>query len=1112
MSNIDRNRTRRASAIGALLILSASAFAADWDITDTGQPYTEVKLTVTEGTWMSLDVSPDGKRLVFDMLGDIYALPASGGTATLLHGGPAMEHNPRFSPDGSKILYVSDRGGSENLWMSNADGSGARQVTHETVNTVGAPVWDAAGRYAVAAKFYPQMAKFMGAEIWLYHLDGGQGRLVVPMPKSGKPVNEPQLSHDGRYLYYSENIALGGPMFINTVQPNFGIKRRDLRDGKLTSRDGPYAAGGTDAGAAEDVVSGFGSATTPQVSPDDRRVAFIRRVKDKTTLFVYDLDSGAQRPVYDKLDRDQYETWNPRNGSLYPQFAWFPDNRHVAIWSGGRLHKIDMDTQALEEIPFQATADHRITVPPRFEQPLAPEQFTAQAIQQVAVASDGKNAVFNALGHLWRKQLPGGKPQRLTQTGRFEFEPSYSSDGTALVYVSWDDERGGALELMNTRSRAVKTLLKGPGIIRQPALSPDGKNIVYWLEQGNKKMGGYRAVEPGLYSIPAAGGQPRFIGAAAGIRYPQFSPDGKRIYYVARALNASGVINGSVLESVDLNGLDKRQHVVSEETTEFRISPDLSWLAYKKDLQYYLIPYRETGAALRLTKAGAEMPAPRLTDRGGYEITWSADSRRLHWLLGQTLFSASVADRVSADVKPAVVPTTLGLQVPVDKPQGAIAFANGRIITMKGDEVIERGTIVIDGNRIVAVGPAGSVAIPKAAKVIDVSGKTLMPGLIDMHGHLDIGEDDYLMPQKQPSHYAALAFGTTTNFDPSGAELPGYAAGEMKLAGVTVGPRSITAGHVVYGMDSLGGYNPINSYEDARNIIQAKKALGGIIVKSYLQPMRSQRQQVIKAGREFEVMVTPEGERNFYNNITMILDGHVSIEHNFFLAGYYQDLLQLLARGGTSVTPTMIVSNGAENYFYQTTRPWDDPKIKTYVQTTFATYSPLGSAPEAPPYARGMVGLHQAEEIWNIGFRAIARAVKKVDDAGAVVTVGAHGQIHGLGMHWEMWARAEGGMSPYRILRAATLNGAKTIGLDKQIGTLEAGKLADLIVLDANPLENIRNTNTVRYSMVNGRLYDSPTMNEIGNYDRPRTRFYWELPDYKGIDWNEAWGGPGVHR
>ncbi len=1082
----------RPGILTVLLALSASAPAADWDVNDTGQPYTSAKFTVTEGTWMSLDVSPDGRTLVFDLLGDIYSLPVEGGTATLLLGGPAMEISPRFSPDGAKILYVSDRGGSENLWICNSDGSQARQVSRGTTDILSTPAWEASGRYVAGTRFSSARDKSSG-EVWLYHLDGGQGRMLVGAVQNGRTVHEPLFSRDGRYLYYTEKVSAGA--FANALQPLYAIKRRDLSDGKV-----------------EEVVSGFGGATTGQLSADGRRLAFVRRVKARTLLFVYDMATGEQRPVYDGLDRDLQANWNPRTGSYYPQYAWFPDGRHVAIWAGGKLYRIDAETRARSEIPFRATVEQRITVPVHVEHELAPERFTVRAIHQIAPSPDRGAVLFNALGHLWRKSLPHGRPQRLTRSAAFEFEPRYSPDGASVAYVTWDDERGGTLELMSVKGGRARTLLKGTAIIRQPAFSPDGRRLVYWVEEGSKKIGGYRG-KAGLYWLSIADGQPHFAGPPG--RNPQFSPDGKRIYFLAKAATSLGISTGNALESVDLDGLDRRRHVVSDEAEEFKLSPDARWLAFKKDLQYYVMPYRETGAPFMLTRAGAEMPLTRLTEQSGFELTWSADSKQLHWVLGPTLYAAAVAARATATDRPAITQLAFELEEPADKPDGVVAFTNGRLITLTGtaaDTVIERGAVVVRGNRIVAVGPVGEVQIPAGAKVIDVGGKTLMPGLVDMHGHLDSIDGDFLLPQKHPNHYAALAFGITTDFDPA-ARLASFASAEMNLAGVAVGPRMLTTGGIIYGTDILGMFHPINGLEDARNIVAQKKALGAIVIKSYMQPARSQRQQLIKAAREAAVMVTPEGEGNFYHNLSMLLDGHMSVEHNLPVANFYDDLVQLIVHGGTSLTPTLLVTNGetfGENYFYQTTRPWDDPKIKTFVQRTYSRYSPLGSAQEAPPYARGMVSIHLADELWDIGFRAVARSLKKVDDAGGVVNAGGHGQIHGLNMHWDMWALAEGGMSPLHVLRAATLNGARTLGVQQQIGTLEAGKLADLIVLDANPLEDIRNTNTVRYTMVNGRLYDALTMNEIGNYDRPRSKFYWELQDYRGIDWNEAWGGPGI--
>jgi imidazolonepropionase-like amidohydrolase len=122
----------------------------------------------------------------------------------------------------------------------------------------------------------------------------------------------------------------------------------------------------------------------------------------------------------------------------------------------------------------------------------------------------------------------------------------------------------------------------------------------------------------------------------------------------------------------------------------------------------------------------------------------------------------------------------------------------------------------------------------------------------------------------------------------------------------------------------------------------------------------------------------------------------------------------------------------------------------------------------------------------------IARGARAIRDAGGLVLLGAHGQLQGLGAHWELWMLAQGGLSPMQALAAGTIDGARYLGLDKDIGSLEAGKLADLVVLEKNPLADIRNSDSVRLVVVNGRVFDAATMNEIGNHPRTRGKFYWE--------------------
>ncbi|WP_420429038.1 amidohydrolase family protein [Kordiimonas sp.] len=1078
-----RSKTRSLLAGVALVCMTGPALAADdWDIADTGQPYIEAEFTLDEGTWMSLDVSPDGKTIVFDLLGDLYLLPVHGGEAVPLTSGPAIDRTPSFSPDGSKILYISDANGADNVWMVGMDGTGARAVTTETTNLVANPAWSADGNYIIAAIVGGGYSDQKSSTLRMYHISGGQGRVVVETPANGRDVQEPEFSRDGKYLYYTQRLK-DHHIYVDANHINYGVMQRDLKSGET-----------------EQLVAGFGGALAPQVSPSGRYIAFVRRVKDKTVLFTYDRETGTQRPVYDNLDRDQQADFYLQ-GVYFPKFGWFPDEKSVAIWGKGKLYRVNIETGKASGIPFKAHSKHRITQSPRFAPDFEPDSVTVRSAQSLKVSPDGKYAVFHALGYLYKKRLPDGAPVRLTKGTAFEFEPSWSSDGKHIAYITWDDEKGSTLKVMRANGKGVKTVASSRGVMRAPAFSSDGKRLVFTTDGGNKGLGGYRT-RPGLYTVDTkADATPERIGD--GGTDARFSPDDSRVYFTG----SDGY--DSVLYSVTTGGFDKREHARASTADRFELtlSPDQRWLAFKENQQYYVMPYLETGQPLDVRATGAAVPVRRLSKTSGYNISWSADSSSLYWTLGDAIFSAAP----TGDGMPEAF-ESLGLDVKADKPEGMVAFTGGRVITMKGEEVLEAGTVLVDGGTIKAVGAVGELDVPAGAYVVDTTGKTVMPGLVDMHGHIDCCYYGGLMPQKHSSHYAAAAFGVTTNYDPYTSELPSYAATEMQQAGVLVGPRSVTTGRVIYGRPGKGDntYVPIGSLEDAADTMARKRALGGRIIKSYKQPFRKARQQLVKAGRDAGVMVDAEGESHFYYNISQLLDGHMALEHNIPVATYYDDIIQLMAHGEAANTPTLNVTFGeimGENYLYQTTRAWEDPKVMAYVQESTSGYSPTATPYSAPVHVRNMTSLHAADEIYDIGFRAVSRSTKKLDDAGVTINAGSHGQVYGLALHWEMWSMAEGGMDNHRILRTATLNGAKTLGAEDKIGSLEVGKLADIIVLDDNPLEDIKNTNTVRFTMIGGRLYDSLSMNEIGNYDRPRSKFYWELPDYHGIDWNEAWAG-----
>lgn len=1072
---------RAAVAAGGLTCLGGPIAAAVSE-----RPGKTVEFSLTEGTWMSVDVSPDGKTIVFDLLNDIYAIPAEGGEATPLHSGSAIQRSPQFSSDGRSLLYLSDESGTDNVWVSNPDGSGATQITRENLAMLTGPAWAPDGQSVIATKTNASVFDMKRSEIRRFALAGSE-ETIVPPPESRKDVQEARLSPDGRYVYYTERTGGEHYVYLNTGHSNFVIKRRNLRTGETT-----------------DLIKGFGSATTPQVSPDGKSIAFIRRLGSKTVLFRHDLETGNQHPIYQHLDRDLQADYIPQE-HYFPAFDWFPDNRHIAIWGKGNLLKIDTRSGQAEPIPFKVTARHKIAPALRTRLDAAPARVDVKVFRNIALNPAGDELLFRALGTLWQQDLAGQRaPRRFTSGGKGLWEPAWTPDGRDVAYVEWDDVVGSTLKLKSATGQRQSVLTTSGGIIRNPTFSPDGSRLAFTVMDPDSAMGGARD-RAGLYILDVARKERRYVAPAAGLA--RFSPDGQRVFYFG-APNFEGK-KAVVLRSISIDGSDAKDHAFAEtaDTGDFTISPDFSWMAFKHKNQLYLAPF-DAGRAPAAVDAGGTVKARKLTKAGGFELSWAPDSSRLYWMLGRDIY---VADPQASGLVPSPH-RAITLTAKPDVPAGTIAFTNARIIPMTDQQVIERGTVVVEANRIKAIGPSDSVSVPRGAKVYDLDGKTLMPGFFDAHGHIDCCYGTGVLPIKQPTRYAAMAYGVTTNFDPYSSELTSYESGEMTLAGEIVGPRWLSSGHVIYGRSGKPDrvFDPITSLEDARNIVRRKEAIGGNILKSYKLPTRLQKQHLLQAAAEGGMMVDAEGAGHFYDNVSMILDGHTNLEHNLPVATYYSDLLQLFTHSDMSHTPTLIVTFGelfGENYIYQHQQPWKEEKVRAFIPDVNNAYNPISGPSGAPLWVRGMQTINYADELYDIGFRSVGRSIKRLDDAGVTINVGSHGQASGIAFHWEMQLLAEGGMKPMRILRAATINGAKTYGLDHQIGSLEPGKLADLIVLDKDPLADIRNTNSVRYTMVNGRLYDANTMHEIGNYDRPRGKFLWEVVENNGIDWNAAWSG-----
>lgn len=1042
---------------------------AKWDVNNPpGATIRQVPIAVNEGTWMDIDVSPDGRTIAFTLLGDIYTMPIAGGTPTRIAEGLAWEVHPRFSPDGRRIAFTSDRGGGDNIWVMNADGSDKRQVTKETFRLLNQPSWSRDGRFIVAKKHFTTGRSAGTGEIWMYHVSGGAGVQLVKRvsEQHQKELGEPVYSPDGKAIYYTRNIT-PGPIFEYAQNSNtdlFNIERYEIATGEVST-----------------AVSGAGGSVRPAPSPDGKSIAFVRRERAKSKLYFKDLTSGVERKIYDALDQDAQETWAVTG--VYPNIAWTPDSRSVVFWAGGKIRRVNADGTGAAIIPFRVSDTRGIIAgAPHPRIPVAPATFETRMPRFATVSPDGTRVLFETLGKLWVKPMSGGTPRRLTGGSGDELElfPTWSRDGRTIAFVSWTDAGLGSIRTISAAGGAARDVTSQPGHYARPRFSPDGRTIVFEKGEGGGLTSPDWSENPGVYRVAASGGTP--VRILKGMAAPQFGADNDRVFMTAVGGGKRQLI------STDLSGGARRTHASGDLASEFIVSPDGNLLAFRQNYAAHVTPLMPGTQEAPADMEAKALPVTRASAGGADYIHWSNDGQRLHWSLGpdvftadaSALFRAAPADEGAAKFVPPTSGVSLSMPVTAARPRGTYALTGARIVTMAADDggIIDDGVIVVTGDRIAAIGPRASTPIPAGARTIDMAGKTIIPGLVDAHAHGPQGDDE-IVPQQSWSAIQNLAMGTTTIHDPSNQASEIFVAAERQQAGMLLAPRIFSTGEIVYGAKNASVYAQIDSLDDALAHVRRLKAQGGHSVKNYNQPRREQRQQVNAASRAEDMLVVAEGGSLFGMDMTIIADGTSTLEHNVPVGVFYEDVLSFFAQGATNYTPTLVVSYGGlagEPYWDQAIDVWKQPLLRhTPPDRLTAKLVRVTKAPE-----EDFVDDDNAREAHKLAKRGIK------------VAIGAHGQQAGIGSHFELWSFVRGGMTPIEALKAGTIVSAQSLGMDRDIGSLEVGKLADLVVLDADPTADIRNSDKIARVMLGGRLYDSMTMNEVDTGTARRMPYWWE--------------------
>jgi Tol biopolymer transport system component len=968
-----------------------------------------------------------------------------------VHEGTSM--SVAVAPDG-RTLAVDLQG---SIWTLPASGGPATRIT-DIFNDARQPAFSPDGKWIAFFAY-----RDGGYDLWAIAPDGSNQHKLT---WGAFDDREPIWSHDGTRVAFSSDRG-------NPLGSDYNIWTLDMRTGEFRQLT---------KNPADDYM--------PTWSPDDKEIAFASTRDDGQAVWAVNVADGTERKAAGAGGRVDAPSWGAGGQLLYhvttgagrgasgggPESSRYEIGGKTitggenvfafrAAWasgkdfyyvSDGKIRKRNVDGGSPQTVEFSATmqvtrANGSYTRRKRDFTSVAPRQTLG--IVSPKISPDGKQIAFAALGDIYVMPV-GGKPVNLTKDAALDTEPAWSPDGTQLAYSSDKDSEHLQLwvrDMKSGRSRRLTDLTTQP---QGAAWSPDGTRIAFFNVDGMWRVAQMSVIDVATGKVTKVHDTLPQPGA------PVWSPDGKRLAIAGIAPMTRRFREGTnqilTMSSTQLND-DKWFAPQPMMSIDSRGGCGPAW---SPDGTKMAAIYEGVLAVWPVSAAGEPLGPPRrITNESAHAPSWSGDSRHI---LYQSIDKLRIVDVENGDIR--TVP--LDLKYTPAIPTTRLLVHAGRLVDMKSAASRANVDIVIEGNKITSVVPHADAN--HTGHVVDASNLTVMPGLIEFHSHLqpDFGES---------AGRAWLAFGVTTVRSPGNTPYEPVEEREASEANVRPGPR-------VYGTGNLMEWQrvyykmgiAISSNAHFEMELQRAKVLQYDLLKSYVRLPDLQQKRMDEFAHGIGIPVAT------HEIFPASFVGVDNTEHTSATSrrGYspkmatlqrsYEDVIQLFGKSGRYLTPTMF--GAARQLFVDEPELKNDPRFKLYpewMQQQVAQMANLATPNQGvDPTGNG-------------------KMVLDVMRAGAAIVAGTD-TPNAINLHGELAAYVTAGMTPYEALKAATVNPAQALALDA--GTIEAGKLADLVIVDGDPLANVANAHKVRRVIANGRLYEMEQLIKSGTSPKPSTQ------------------------